>query len=69
VAVVSDDLTALEKEIDAATAADGSKARPLFDEYFRMVSSTFRSADQALLKFSDRLSDVSKPLKAILATA
>jgi hypothetical protein len=67
VAVVTDDLTALEKEIDVATAADGNKARPLFDEYFRMVSSTFRSADQALLKFSDRLSDVSKPLKAILA--
>jgi hypothetical protein len=67
VAIVTDDLSALEKEIDVAASSDGNKARPLIDEYFRMINSTFRSADQALLKFSDRLSDVSEPLKAILA--
>ncbi len=67
VAVVSEDLAALEKEIDSVVDGDGAKAPQLFDEYFNTVATTFQSADQALLKFADRLGDVSAPLKAILA--
>jgi hypothetical protein len=56
-----------EKEIEAAVAAgSGSDVMPLMVEYFWIVSTVFRQADQELLKVSGRLSGVSLPLKTIL---
>jgi hypothetical protein len=67
VAASSDDLLALENDIEAAIDTDASRAHALILEYFQVVGTAFRSADRGLLKLSGRLSEVSQPLKAILA--
>ncbi len=63
----SEDLTAIEEEIEAALAgSDSRSAMDLLGEYFRGVASVFRDVDTGLKDFCLRLSEVSRPLETVL---
>jgi TIR domain len=64
---MSDELVAIESDIDrAAERGEEQEALDLVREYFRAVSSMFRSVDSNLKEFCLRLSTVSQPLKTVL---
>ncbi|HVG59808.1 MAG TPA: TIR domain-containing protein [Hyalangium sp.] len=63
----SEDLTAIEAELEEALGKSESQAAlDLLQEYFRAVSSVFRNVDASLKEFCLQFSEVSQPLKTVL---